>query len=233
VATTGAQRLTLFDLDNTLLAGDSDYGWGQYLIELGVLDRASYERRNAAFFADYKAGRLDIHAFLDFQLRPLAMHDPATLFAWRERFLDEKIRPMLLPAAAQVVSARLAAGDLVAVVTATNSFVTRPIAALYGIEQLVATEPEMVDGRFTGRVSGDPCFQAGKLKCVAAWLGELQRELGEFSQTWFYSDSHNDLPLLDAVTHPVAVDPDPTLAAHARKHGWRVVSWREQRTAPG
>ncbi len=227
MGTTGAQRLTLFDLDNTLLAGDSDYGWAQFLIELGVLDAASYERRNAAFFADYKAGRLDIHAFLDFQLRPLAEHDPATLFAWRDRFLDEKIRPMLLPAARQVVDASLAAGDLVAVVTATNSFVTRPIAAMYGIGQLVATEPEMADGRFTGRVAGEPCFQAGKLKCVAAWLANMQRQLGDFGQSWFYSDSHNDLPLLSAVTHPVAVDPDATLAAHARASGWPTVSWRE------
>jgi HAD superfamily hydrolase (TIGR01490 family) len=230
MGTTGAQRLTLFDLDNTLLAGDSDYGWAQFLIELGVLDAASYERRNAAFFADYKAGRLDIHAFLDFQLRPLAEHDPATLFAWRDRFLDEKIRPMLLPAARQVVAASLAAGDLVAVVTATNSLQTRPIAAMYGIEQLVATEPEMAGGRFTGRVSGEPCFQAGKLKCVDAWLAGMQRQLRGFRQSWFYSDSHNDLPLLSAVTHPVAVDPDATLAAHARTFGWPTVSWRETRS---
>jgi HAD superfamily hydrolase (TIGR01490 family) len=228
MGTTVAQRLTLFDLDNTLLAGDSDYGWAQFLIELGVLDAASYERRNAAFFADYKAGTLDIHAFLDFQLQPLALHDPATLFAWRERFLDEKIRPMLLPAARKVVTESLAAGDLVAVVTATNSFVTRPIAALYGIEQLVATEPEMVDGRFTGRVTGEPCFQAGKVRCVAHWLRGLQRQLGDFRESWFYSDSHNDLPLLVAVTHPVAVDPDATLAAHARERGWPTVSWRER-----
>lgn len=230
MGTTRAQRLTLFDLDNTLLAGDSDYGWAQFLIELGVLDAASYERRNAVFFADYKAGRLDIHAFLDFQLRPLAEHDPATLFAWRERFLDQKIRPMLLPAARKVVSQRLAAGDLVAVVTATNSFVTRPIAAMYGIEELVATEPEIIDGRFTGRVTGEPCFQAGKVRCVADWLQVRHRQLGDFSQSWFYSDSHNDLPLLGAVTHPVAVDADATLAAHARERGWPTVSWREDRS---
>ena len=230
MGTTVMQRLTLFDLDNTLLAGDSDYGWAQFLIELGALDAASYERRNAAFFADYKAGRLDIHAFLDFQLRPLAEHAPATLYGWRERFLEEKIRPMLLPAARKVVAASLAAGDLVAVVTATNSFVTRPIAAMYGIEQLVATEPEMVDGHFTGRVSGEPCFQAGKLRCVADWLQGFRRQLGDFSESWFYSDSHNDLPLLGAVTHPVAVDPDATLAAHALERGWQTVSWREPKS---
>jgi HAD superfamily hydrolase (TIGR01490 family) len=228
MGTTGAQRLTLFDLDNTLLAGDSDYGWAQFLIELGVLDPASYERRNAGFFADYKAGTLDIHAFLDFQLRPLAEHDLATLLAWRERYVEEKIRPMLLPAAREVVAARLAAGDLVAVVTATNSFVTRPIAAMYGIDELIATEPEMVGGRFTGRVAGEPSFQAGKVRRVEDWLRGHQRQLGDFSQSWFYSDSHNDLPLLDAVTNPVAVDPDAILAAHARDRGWPTVSWRGQ-----
>jgi HAD superfamily hydrolase (TIGR01490 family) len=221
------QRLTLFDLDNTLLAGDSDYGWAKFLIEAGVLDADAYEQRNAEFFADYQAGRLEIHAFLDFQLRPLAEHDLAQLLAWRERFLVEKIRPMLLPAAQAVVAERLDAGDLVAVVTATNSFVTRPIATLYGIEHLIATEPEMVAGRFTGRVSGEPCFQAGKLTCVRAWLEKSQQYLGDFAESWFYSDSHNDLPLLTAITHPVAIDPDPVLAQHARTRGWPILTWRD------
>jgi HAD superfamily hydrolase (TIGR01490 family) len=227
---TTKQRLTLFDLDNTLLAGDSDYGWAQFLIEVGVLDAAAYEQRNAAFFADYRAGRLDIRAFLDFQLRPLAQHEPAQLFAWRERFLAEKIRPMLLPAAATVVRERLDAGDLVAVVTATNSFVTRPIAQMYGITHLVATEPEMRAGRFTGGVTGEPCFQSGKVTCVEAWLAGLGwgRGLTDFAESWFYSDSHNDLPLLDAVTHAVAVDADPILAQRAADRGWPVVSWRSR-----
>jgi len=221
------QRLTLFDLDNTLLGGDSDYGWGQFLIEAGAVEAEEYERKNAAFYADYKAGRLDIRAFLAFQLKPLAEHEPAQLLAWRERFLAEKIRPMLLPAAKAVVAERIASGDLVAVVTATNSFITRPIAALYGIEHLVATQPQSVGGRFTGKVSGTPCFQAGKLNCVAEWLAGLGRRLGEFRESWFFSDSHNDLPLLSAVTHPVAVDPDPLLAEHATGRGWPVLSWRQ------
>jgi HAD superfamily hydrolase (TIGR01490 family) len=220
------ERLTLFDLDNTLLGGDSDYGWAQFLIEQGVVNGEDYERRNAAFFADYKAGRLDIHAFLDFQLRPLADNEPAALLAWRERFIAEKIRPMLLPAGRKLVDERLAAGDLVAVVTATNSFITRPIADLYGVSHLVATEPEVIDGRFTGRPSGEPCFQAGKLACVDAWLAGLNRKLSDFSESWFYSDSHNDLPLMLAVTHPVAIDPDPALAAEARSRGWPITSWR-------
>ncbi len=228
---TTRQRLTLFDLDNTLLGGDSDYGWAQFLIEVGALDAATYEERNAAFFADYKAGRLDIHAFLDFQLRPLAEHEPARLFAWRERFLVEKIRPMLLPAAEAVVRQRLDAGDLVAVVTATNSFVTRPIAQMYGIEHLVATEPEMTNGRFTGRVTGVPCFQAGKVTCVQAWLDGRTQRLTDFSESWFYTDSHNDLPLLHAVTRGVAVDPDPILAEQAAVRGWPIVSWRDRRKA--
>ena len=219
-------RLTLFDLDNTLLGGDSDYGWAQFLIEQGAVDAEDYERRNGEFFADYKAGRLDIHAFLEFQLRPLADNDPATLFAWRERFIAEKILPMLLPAGRKLVDERLAAGDLIAIVTATNSFITRPIAALYGVTHLVATEPELVGGRFTGRPSGEPCFQAGKLACLRTWLAGLNRKLPDFAESWFYSDSHNDLPLLLAVTHPVAIDPDPVLAAEALSRGWPITSWR-------
>jgi HAD superfamily hydrolase (TIGR01490 family) len=221
-----APRLTLFDLDNTLLGGDSDYGWAQFLIEAGVLDAADYERRNAQFFADYKAGVLDIRAFLEFQLRPLAAHEPGELLAWRERFLAEKIQPMLLPKGRAAVAERLAAGDLVAVVTATNSFITRPIADLYGVQHLVATEPELIGGRFTGRTAGIPCFQAGKLDRVRDWLAGLGSALEGFASSWFYSDSHNDLALLAAVTHPVAVDPDPVLAGHARERGWPVVSWR-------
>ncbi len=221
-----SQRLTLLDLDNTLIAGDSDYGWAQFLIAAGVLDAELYERRNAGFFADYKAGTLDIHAFLAFQLRPLAENDRATLVAWRTRFVAEKIVPMLLPEAKAVVDRRLAAGDLVAVVTATNSFVTRPIADLYGISHLVATEPEAIDGRFTGRTIGEPCFREGKLRRVQDWLAAMDRDLGDFNESWFYSDSHNDLPLLSAVTHPVAVDPDPVLMEIARARGWPVMTWR-------
>ena len=221
-----SRSLTVLDMDNTLIAGDSDYGWAQFLIETGALDAELYERRNAGFFADYKAGTLDIHAFLAFQLRPLAEHDPVKLLAWRERFIAEKIVPMLLPEAKAVVDRRLAAGDLVAVVTATNSFVTRPIAALYGISHLVATEPETIDGRFTGGITGDPCFREGKLRRVEEWLAAMNRRLSDFTESWFYSDSHNDLPLLSAVTHPVAVDPDPLLKEHARVREWPVLSWR-------
>jgi len=225
-ATPAVERLTLFDLDNTLLGGDSDYGWAQFLIEQGVIDGEDYERRNAEFFADYKAGRLDIRAFLEFQLRPLAENESAVLLAWRERFIAEKIRPMLLPTGRKLVDERLAAGDLIAIVTATNSFITRPIANLYGVKHLVATEPEVIAGRFTGRPSGEPCFQAGKLACLRTWLAGLNRKLPDFAESWFYSDSHNDLPLLLAVTNPVAIDPDPVLAAEALSRGWPIASWR-------
>ncbi len=220
------QRLSLFDLDNTLIAGDSDYGWARFLMDIGVLDAEAYERRNAAFLADYQAGTLDINAFLAFQLRPLAEHEPARLLAWRDRFVADVIRPMLLPAARNVVDARLAEGDLVAVVTATNSFITRPIAELYGIRHLIATEPEVVDARYTGGVAGVPCFQTGKLTCLHEWLSGQGLELGGFTESWFYSDSHNDLPLLSAVSNPVAVDPDPKLLREAQSRGWPVLSWR-------
>jgi HAD superfamily hydrolase (TIGR01490 family) len=179
--------------------------------------------RNAGFLADYKAGTLDIHAFLEFQLKPLAEHDASRLLAWRERFIAEKIVPMLLPDAKAVVDRRLAAGDLVAVVTATNSFVTRPIAELYGISHLIATELETIDGRFTGRAMGEPCFRAGKLSRVKQWLRTMDRDLGEFTESWFYSDSHNDLPLFvgDASGRR---RPGPAVARARQLRGWRVMT---------
>jgi HAD superfamily hydrolase (TIGR01490 family) len=219
-------RVSLFDLDNTLIGGDSDYGWAKFLIQEGVLDGAEYERRNAQFFADYKAGTLDILAFLDFQLKPLSEHPLDELLAWRARFVEQEIIPLLLPAAKAVVDEHRAAGDLIAVVTATNSFITRPIADLYGIEHLIATEPEVVDGRFTGKVAGMPSFQHGKITRVQEWAANLGGSFDNFAESWFYSDSRNDIPLLEAVSHPVAVDPDPILLAHAQAHGWAVVSWR-------
>jgi HAD superfamily hydrolase (TIGR01490 family) len=221
-----ASRLTLFDLDNTLLDGDSDYAWAQFLIELGILDGEEYARRNDAYYADYLAGRLDIMDFLDFQLAPLALHPLPQLFSWRERFMSERIAPMMLPAGRRKVAQRLASGDLVAIITATNSFVTRPIADEFGVHQLIATEPELRDGRYTGRVEGVPAFREGKLTRLNAWLATQGADLSDFRETWFYSDSRNDLPLLQAVTHPVAVDPDPVLQEHAISAGWPVETFR-------
>ena len=214
-------RLALFDLDNTLLAGDSDFEWAQYLIERGVLDREVYEARNQHFYDQYKAGTLNIREFLDFQLKPLARHDRATLDAWHREFMERKIEPIMTQAARELVDRH--AGDLRAIVTATNSFVTAPIARAFGIEHLVATEPEHRNGEFTGGVTGTPCFREGKIERVEAWLASRGETLASFERSWFYSDSLNDLPLLQRVSDPVAVDPDATLRAHAERAGWPVL----------
>ena len=219
-------RLALFDLDNTLLDGDSDYEWGQFLIDLGVLDRDQYEAQNSAYYAQYVAGTLDIHEYLGFALRPLAEHTAEDLARWHGRFMKERIAPMIHPPARKLVAGHLDNGDLCAIITATNSFVTGPIAREFGVPHLIATEPESRDGRFTGRVAGTPCFREGKVARLDQWLSGLGRRLADFSDSACYSDSHNDLPLLERVRRPVAVDPDEPLARHASEHGWRVISLR-------
>jgi HAD superfamily hydrolase (TIGR01490 family) len=218
--------LALFDLDNTLLSGDSDYEWGQFLIDRGVLEREEYEARNDAFFAQYKDGTLDIQEYLQFALEPLARHTPAELAGWHAEFMEQRIRPMIGRQALELVRRHLDAGDLCAVVTATNSFITRPIAGEFGVPHLIATEPERDGERFTGQVSGTPCFREGKIVRVQAWLEGLGRSMDEFASSTFYSDSQNDLPLLCLVKRPVAVDPDETLAAEAARRGWPVISLR-------
>jgi HAD superfamily hydrolase (TIGR01490 family) len=214
-------RLALFDLDNTLLAGDSDYEWAQFLIEEGVLERQSYEARNRQFYEQYKAGVLDIYEFLDFQLKPLAQYSRATLEAWHRGFMQRKIAPMISMAARALVARHRT--DICAIVTATNSFVTAPIARELGVEHLLATEPEESEGSFTGKVSGLPCFREGKVTRLEAWLASRGTGLGEYAESWFYSDSANDLPLLEHVSHPVAVDPDARLEAHALERGWPIL----------
>ena len=216
-------NLTLFDLDNTLLACDSDYEWGQFLVDRGVLDRAEYEAQNAAFYEQYKSGTLDIHEFLGFALRPLAEHAPEELERWHADFMAARIRPAMGAPAKALVHRHVAAGDLCAIVTATNSFVTGPIAREFGVPYLVATEPERSGGRFTGRVAGIACFREGKIACVEAWLAGRGHRLQDFAQSAFYSDSHNDLPLLEVVDHPVAVNADATLAQVARARGWPMI----------
>lgn len=216
--------LAIFDLDNTLLAGDSDYLWGIFLAGLGVVDRAHYERENERFYREYREGRLDIHEFLRFSLHPLSEHPPQRLAAWRRQFLARCIDPIILPAARALLDRHRGRGDTLLIITATNAFVTAPIAARLGVPHLLATEPEMHEGRYTGRVAGVPCFQGGKVTRLDAWLqaqGETLRDSA------FYSDSHNDLPLLERVDHPVAVDPDDTLRSHAAARGWPVVSLRQ------
>src|SRR3954464_4814720 len=215
-------KLALFDLDNTLLSGDSDFEWAQFLIEQGVLDREVYEARNNEFYEQYKDGTLDIHEFLDFQLKPLSRHPRRVLDEWHAQFMQRKILPLVRPRARTLVAQHRS--DLCAIITATNSFVTAPIAREFGIEHLIATEPAQAGGEFTGEVSGTPCFREGKIARLEEWLAGRGQSLRAFAQTTFYSDSLNDLPLLARVTHPVAVDPDDTLRAHAQRKGWRIMT---------
>ncbi|MGB5259177.1 MAG: HAD family hydrolase [Gammaproteobacteria bacterium] len=215
--------IALFDLDNTLIAGDSDYLWGCFLVEQGIVDGAEYEQSNQRFYDQYKIGELDIHAFLAFQLRPLAAHPMAQLQQWRAQYIEDKIQPILLPRAQDLIEHHRSQGDTLVIITATNRFITEPIAALYGIGHLLATEPELRDGRYTGGVTGTPCFQDGKVEVLEHWLGLHGESL---AHSCFYSDSHNDLPLLSRVTQPTAVDPDEILQAHAEHHGWPVISLR-------
>ena len=212
--------LAIFDLDNTLLRGDSDYQWGQFLIAKGAVDAERVAAEHDRYYAQYLEGTLDIQEFLAFQLRPLAEHDRATLEAWREEFVRDFIRPLVTDEARALVADHRRRGHRPLIITATNRFITAPIAALFGIADLLATEPETRDGRFTGRVAGVPCYREGKVARLEAWLAETGESL---AGSWFYSDSHNDLPLLERVDHPVAVNPDPTLAAEARRRGWDVL----------
>lgn len=216
--------LALFDLDNTLIAGDSDYLWGCFLVEQGIVDGKLYENENRRFYDQYKVGELDIHEFLDFQLRPLAEHDMETLDRWRSQYIEEKITPILLDRAQILVDKHRQQGDTLVVITATNRFITSPITELYNIRNLLATEPEIINDRYSGAVTGVPCFQDGKVEKLDNWLKTNRLTLDD---SWFYSDSHNDLPLLNRVSHPVAVDPDEILKQHAGEHGWPVISLRD------
>jgi HAD superfamily hydrolase (TIGR01490 family) len=216
-------QLVLFDLDNTLLSGDSDFAWAEFLIRKGVLDKATQEAKNREFFAAYQDGTLDIDEFLAFQLQPLAAHPRATLEAWHAEFMTTRIHPMMGKVARAKVRAHREAGHLCALVTATNSFVTGPIARAFGIEHLVATIPASENGVFTGQVRGVPSFREGKVIRVESWLEALGLHWGSFSDTWFYSDSHNDLPLLEKVSHPVATNPDERLAQLANERGWETI----------
>jgi HAD superfamily hydrolase (TIGR01490 family) len=220
-------RLALFDLDDTLFDGDTDIAWSDMLAEEGAQDSS----RTRAYHEQYRAGTLDIDEFFRFQLEPLARFPLPVLLAWRERFLRERILPRISPSARQLVDEHRAFGHELVLITATNSFLTRPIAEALSIPHLVASEPERVGGRFTGRLDGPPCFREGKLAKLAAWLGLRGLQLEQLEASFFYSDSHNDLPLLLSVSHPVAVDPDPALRAHARRLGWPVLELHARRRA--
>lgn len=221
------QNLALFDLDNTLLAGDSDYNWSLFLINQGLLDAKTHQERNEQFYLDYKNGHLDIYKFLEFQLKPLSQHPVAFLDALHLKFMDQVIRPMMTKKAQNLVDKHKAQGDLSLIITATNSFVTKPIASAYGIENLIGTDPEMLDGQYTGGVTGVPSFQEGKVTRINQWLAARGQTLSSFETSYFYSDSHNDLPLMKLVTNPVAVDADTTLTEYAQQQGWPHISLRD------
>jgi len=213
--------LAIFDLDHTLLSGDSDHAFGQYLVDRQLVDPAEHQRRNDYFYQQYKAGTLDIHEYLDFALNPLTEHPRALLEAERERFIEERIKPLISQKSRDLIQKHRDAGDTLLIITATNGFVTYPIAEVLGIEHIIAPHPELIDDCYTGRIVGIPSFQDGKVTRLNDWLEQQQLSL---AGSYFYSDSHNDLPLLERVDHPVAVDPDDTLKARAEQQGWPIIS---------
>jgi HAD superfamily hydrolase (TIGR01490 family) len=217
-------NLALFDLDGTLIPKDSDHAFGEFLITLGWADAGTFRRRNDDFYEDYLAGRLDIDAYVDFATSAWRHRSAAELQKATERFLEIIVRPMLHPRALALVQRHQSAGDLVAVVTATNDFVTRPIARLFGVDELIATTLQRdADGRVTGRIDGVPSFREGKITRVQAWLAAHGRSLADFERCTFYSDSTNDLPLLEHVSDPVATNPGPALERIALERGWPVL----------
>ena len=215
--------LALFDLDHTLLPIDSDTEWGRFLARIGAVERTRQEREQDRFYRQYQAGTLDIQEFLAFQLAPLGAHPREQLDDWHARFMREIIEPAIRPQAIELVERHRGRGDLLAIVTATNEFVTAPIAHRFGIEHLIATQVEQVDGRLTGRPTGLPNYGQGKVTRTGQWLGSLSRRCEDFERCWFYSDSANDIPLLSVVTDPVATNPDPRLSSHAKARGWPVL----------
>ncbi|MGO1709059.1 MAG: HAD family hydrolase [Oleiphilaceae bacterium] len=216
--------LAIFDLDNTLLAGDSDHAWGEFLVEEGLVDAETYRKANDRFYQEYLNGELDILNYLGFVLQPLSTHSMDELLEWRTSFMEKKVRPMLLKKADKLLNRHRELGHTLMIITATNRFVTGPIADVLGVDHLIATEPEMVNGRYTGGVAGTPSFQEGKVTRLDDWLTASGESL---DGAWFYSDSHNDLPLLEKVDNPIAVDPDPKLEEYARSKGWDVMTLRD------
>jgi len=215
--------LAIFDLDNTLIGGDSDYLWGQFVCEQGLVDASEFAARNDQFFEDYKAGELDILGYLRFALGPLKGQPAERLAEWHRAFMASKIKPIMLPKAEQLIEQHRQQGDELLIITATNAFITQPIAEALGIKEILASEAEVIDGRYSGEPAGTPSYQQGKISRLEEWLEGRDITL---DGAWFYSDSHNDLPLLERVDKPVAVDPDDILLARAREEGWPVISLR-------
>ncbi|OUS24066.1 phosphoserine phosphatase [Gammaproteobacteria bacterium 45_16_T64] len=222
--------LAIFDLDNTLLNGDSDHAWGQFLIDQGYVDQTYYESRNDQFYQDYQQGCLDINQYLEFALAPLTEHTRDQLTAMHKAFVEERVRPMMQNKAIDLLAHHRNRGDYLLIITATNGFVTRPIAELLGVDDILATDPEIKDNRYTGKVSGTPCFQEGKITRLRQWLTQNQYPL---DGSYFYSDSINDLPLLEVVDNPFAVDPDEKLTTEAQNRNWPIISLRDNITTIG
>ena len=219
-------NLAIFDLDNTLLNGDSDYNWSLFLIKKGILDQSIYEQQNEEFFKDYQTGSLDIDAYAEFQFKPLRENERLFLNDLRDEYVATIIRPMITEKAKGLVNEHRSQGDQLLIITATNSFITKPIAALFGIEELIGTDLEEINNQFTGKIKGVASFQEGKVTRLNEWLDDKHLTFAQFDKTFFYSDSKNDLPLLKIVSHPVAVNPDATLNAEAKKNNWPILSLR-------
>jgi len=221
---THSKNLTLFDLDGTLIPTDSDHAFGDFLVRVGWVDSDVFKRRNDEFYQHYLAGTLDIDAYVDFATSAWRTRHPDEALAMRERFMREVMAPMLLPQARALVKRHQDAGDLVAIVTATNEFVTRPIADAFGVQELLAVELQRdARGRVTGAIKGEPTFREGKIQRVMDWLSDREHAWDQFDRITFYSDSTNDLPLLERVSHPVATNPGPALEQIARERGWPIL----------
>lgn len=216
--------LAIFDLDNTLINGDSDHSWGEFLVEHGLVDTAWYQQENDRFYQQYQEGTLDNEAYLDFVLTPLSQHPIEQLQQWHRQFMQEKVLSMMQEKAKVLLQKHREQGHFLLIITATNAFITRPIAEYLGVDAMLATEPEVIDQRYTGRYTGTACFQHGKVIRLQQWLKETGYSL---EGSYFYSDSHNDLPLLKVVDNPVVVDADPVLTAYAEQHKWPIISLRD------
>jgi HAD superfamily hydrolase (TIGR01490 family) len=215
-------KLAIFDLDNTLIGGDSDCLWGDFLSEQGYIDSDAYKKGHERFYEQYVAGTMDIYEFLEFQLKVLADNDRTQLEQWRKCFVDEKIKPIMLPKAIELINDHRDKNHELLIITATNRFITEPIANAFNIDNLIACEPEMIDGQYTGKVSGTPSFNEGKVTRLHEWLEKRE----QVEESWFYSDSHNDIPLLKEVDHAIAVDADEKLLEEAKKQNWPIISLR-------
>jgi len=216
--------LAIFDLDNTLIAGDSDHAWGEFLVEKGVVDPAEYQQKNDYFYQQYQQGQMDIYEYINFAFSPLATNDIDQLNQWHQEFMREKIQPLFLPLSTALLERHRNQGDYLLIITSTNSFITAPICKLLGVDDFIATEPEMENGQYTGKLQGIPSYREGKITRLNTWLKDNNMSL---ENSYGYSDSINDMPLLEQVDNPVVVDGDPELIAEAQRRGWPCISLRE------